>query len=154
MEIKQLESQLIENKLMRTYEETGLYEEAVDELFNENNPECINSLIKGFSDATENEEVMFSNLHGIEYFSKTLGLETYIKIILPKLKEMQVDAYGWAETFFLRLLNNDAALDALIRNVEYLSQENKIFIRKMVENLSERNPERFKNKGDIIISKL
>lgn len=54
----------------------------------------------------------------------------------------------------IQVLNNDAALDALIRNVEYLSQEDKIVIRKMVKNLSESNPERFKNKGDIIISKL
>lgn len=81
METKELDTQLIRNKYMRTYEETDLYESVVNYLIDENNPDCIHTLMKGFADATENEEVMFSNLHGIEYFSKTLGFDSYIKII-------------------------------------------------------------------------
>lgn len=64
---------------MRTYEETDLYESAVNYFFDENNPDCIHSLMKGFSDATENEEVMFSNLHGIKYFLRLWELSVILK---------------------------------------------------------------------------
>ncbi|MGS0528351.1 Imm30 family immunity protein [Zobellia nedashkovskayae] len=150
----ELERQLIENRSMKTYEETGLYEEAVDGLFDEKNPDCILSLIKGFKDETENHEVMFSNLHGIEYFSKTIGLEKYIKMIIPLLKGLQVDAYDWSETIYLRLLNNEKSFSLLSESLRTFDSQDKEVIKLITENLIKRNPERFKEKGEIILSAL
>ncbi len=150
-----LEKQLIDNKLMQTYEQIDLYEEAVKGLFDKNNPNCINSLIKGFHDETEDYEVMYSNVHSIEYFSKVLGLEKYIMILIPLLKGIEDVAYEWSETFFLRLMNDASGFEHLLFYLESeAKEEDKSFIRKIVNNLISRNPNRFEAKGNEILDIL
>lgn len=150
--ITELEKQLINNKLMRTYEEVELYENAVDLLFQEDDYKCINSLINGFADGTENHEVMYSNLHGIEYFSKTVGLQKYINVIIRLLKKLQLDAYDWSEIFYLRLLNNETSFNILKKSITNLEEDDKKIIINISENLISRNPSRFKEKCEEILS--
>ncbi|UIR56999.1 immunity 30 family protein [Sphingobacterium sp. SRCM116780] len=102
---EQYTQQLIENKLMISSEEISLYEEAVEKLFDRENISAIDSLIYGFSDLSEDREVMFSTLHAIEYYGKSLDLEIYMNKLLPLLRLLEKDAYEWSETFFLRIMN-------------------------------------------------
>lgn len=148
---KELTKQLIKNKLMKTYEEVELYEKATNSLFNEKDSNCIFELINGFHDETENDEVMFSTLHGIEFFSKTLGLEKYIEIILPLLKLLQLDAYNWSETFYLRLLNSDKSFNILLSIIKGQKDEDKNIIENITRKLIKRNPNRFEEKGNKVL---
>lgn len=149
-----LEKQLRQNKLMNTYEQIGEYEDAVDSLFNKNNPDCIYSLINGFDDNTENHEVMFSNLHGIEYFSKSIGLEKYIDIIIPLLKVLQIDAYDWSKTFYLRLLNSDDAFNLIFDKIEGFEKQERQIIRTLTKELIDEDSTRFGTKGKQILGLL
>ena len=152
MTINELEQQLVENKLMTTYAQTALYEEAVNSIFNENNPAVIDSLIKGFHDETENQEVMYSTLHGIEFFYKKIGPKEYIAKVFPLLTTIQPEAYGWAETFFLRLLNNEQSFNDLKTLLPNMGNDEKKLLKTFCESLSKRNPERFAEKTDILLA--
>ncbi|MCV9934090.1 Imm30 family immunity protein [Flavobacterium sp. LS1R47] len=139
---------------MDTYESVALYEESVNNVFNEDNFNVIYLLIKGFHNNTKNTEIMYSNLHAIEYFSKSLGLEKHIQIILPLLKTLFPEAKGWAETFFLRLLNNEESFKILLVNLKRINTSDKVIIQMITRNLVNRNPDKFENKGKIILDLL
>jgi|GEM_PF-1695338 Bacterial SH3 domain. len=147
-------NQLIDNRLMANVEQIELYEESVKNLFNEEDIAVIDLLILGFLDTTENDEVMFSTLHGIEFFSKKVGLRNYILKIIPLLKQIETDAYDWSETVFLRLINNQEALNILGEEINFFTQNDQVYLTKILTNLVKRNPKRFEEKGNFLLSKI
>lgn len=87
---EQFISQLIENRVMSSDKQVKLYQEAVENLFNEEEEiNLVDVLIMGFLDETQNHEVMYSTLHAVEYFSKKDGLRSYVLKIIPLLKLME-----------------------------------------------------------------
>lgn len=146
--------QLIDNRLMSTNEEIDSYQDALDSLFVKEDHHSIGKLFNGFLDATENDEVMFSTVHAIEYFSKTMGLEKYILYVIPFLIKLDNDSYDWAETFFLRIINNDESFKVLINNIQSLKKIDLQFIEKLSKGLIKRNPEKFSIECNIILDKL
>ncbi len=146
--MNKLKQQLVNNKLMQNNEQISLYEKAIDEIFDKDNPACIDILMQGFHDETDEYAVMSSNLHAIEFFSKSIGLKKYIEIILPQLKNMQPDADKWSETFFFRLINSDNAFEYVLNYISKIKDiEDKRTITKITNNLINSNPQKFKEKG-------
>lgn len=131
---EQFISQLIENRVMSSDKQVKLYQEAVENLFNEEEEiDLVDVLIMGFLDETQNHEVMYSTLHAVEYFSKKDGLRSYVLKIIPLLKLMETEAYEWSETLFSRLVNNGEALNILIEELHNLKQIDKEYLIKLMK---------------------
>lgn len=152
---EQFISQLIENRVMSSDKQVKLYQEAVENLFNEEEEiNLVDVLIMRFLDETQNHEVMYSTLHAVEYFSKKDGLRSYVLKIIPLIKLMETEAYEWSETLFSRLVNNGEALNILIKELHNLKQIDKEYLIKLMKNLSERNPNRFEEKANLVLSRI
>jgi len=147
---------LVNNREMKTYNQIGDFEEALNSIFSKKDFNDFQTLLEGFYDNTGNEEVMFSLLHGVEYFMKQEGEYSYIQKLLSNLYILQPHAYEWSERLILRILNNDALYKVL---TEYLQKDiidkrNKDLLVKILTNLIERRPDKFKEKGELLLSIL
>lgn len=139
--------QYIENRLMADYEQKKLFEEAMNKLFEEFDVNKFDIYLQGFDDNTEDEELMFSVVHGIEYIIKMYGVDFYVKKLLHNLKILQPHAYQWSETLILRLINREDSFNVLKNELKNIGNEIATLLNKILNNLILRNPEKFETKG-------
>lgn len=139
--------QYIENRLMADYEQKKLFEEAMNKLFEEFDVNKFDIYLQGFDDNTEDEELMFSVVHGIEYIIKMYGIDFYVKKLLHNLKILQPHAYQWSETLILRLINREDSFNVLKNELKNIGNEIATLLNKILNNLILRNPEKFEIKG-------
>lgn len=139
--------QYIENRLMVDYEQKELFEEAMNKLFEEFDVNKFDIYLQGFDDNTEDEELMFSVVHGIEYIVKMYGIDFYVKKLLNNLKILQPHAYQWSETLILRLINWEDSFNVLKNELKNIDNETATLLNKIINNLILRNPEKFETKG-------
>ena len=144
--------ELVSNRKMETSDQIDLFEQALNEIFAKRDFNDFESLINGFDDKTENEEVMFSLIHALEYFAENKGGEVYINKILSCLKLLNPHALDWAELLMLRIINDDTYYDLLRKivaeNYSYDTDILKLILKKLIK----RNPDRFSEKCNYLFS--
>lgn len=154
MKKDELIKQYIDNRLMLSYEQTELFEEAMNKLFEELDINDFEIYLKGFDDNTQDEELMFSIVAGIEYIMKTEGIEVYIRKLLDNIKTLQPHAYEWSETLILRLINWDSSFNILKNEIKIIDDKTSAILEKILNNLILRNPENFEAKGKELLAVL
>ena len=152
MTIQENKNQLIANRLMRTDEEISLFEAAMDNIFEEKQIEIVPLLLEGFDDQTEEEEVMFSLIHAIEYFVGQNGMKEYIKIVFENYHLLFPHAKRWAEIILLRLINDEESFNIIPDLIQYIKSDHKTEIKEIITKLINRNPAKFKEKGEKLLS--
>ncbi len=110
------------------------------------------SLVDGFDDKTENEEVMFSLVHALEYYAEQKGAEVYINKILSCLKLMNPHALNWAEILILRIINDDTYYNLLQKIIIENNSYDTNILKLILKNLIKRNPNRFSEKCNYLLS--
>jgi hypothetical protein len=103
MSNKQLISILRQNRLLRTQAELSSFESALATLTRSPNPNDLLDLFLVFTDACEQQEVMWGLLHFVESF----GMERQLQAMVQALPSMIEDASEWAEIFHCRVLNDE-----------------------------------------------
>jgi len=131
---------LIANRLMRTDEEISLFQAAIDSIFEEKQIEIVPLLLEGFDDQTEEEEVMFSLIHAIEYFVSQNGMKEYIKIVFENYHLLFPHARRWAEIILLRLINTEESINLIQESIQNIKPDYKPALKEILANLISRNP--------------
>lgn len=148
-----LKKQLVDNRLMQTDKEIELFEEAMNDLYKENNLENITAYCEAFDDDTHGREVMFSMIHGIEnyynIFSKDLCIDLFLESI-PKMK----NADDWQDNMFYRILNSDWAIDCLIKTLNIKTENVKETVFIILKRIKMEDMEQFGNNVDFIINSV
>jgi hypothetical protein len=151
---EQLEKQLINNRLMQSEEETSLFEEAMDELFKEKTLDIIPVFIKAFDDNTEDFEVMFGMIHGIEALDDIFGINNSMNTLLQSVSLFREESEEWAETIFIRILNNEKARIILKNEIDKLNSIDKRIIISIISRIKEQDKDKFGTAVDEVLSKL
>lgn len=94
----QLEKQLIDNRLMQSREEKSLFEEAMYKLFKEESLDIIPIYIRAFDDNTEEFELMFGMIHGIEAYDNIIGVEDSMNKLFTSVHLFREEAEEWMDT--------------------------------------------------------
>jgi hypothetical protein len=151
---EQLEKQLIDNRLMQNEEAISLFEEAMDELFQEKTIDIIPIFIKAFDDNTEDFEVMFGMIHGIEALDNIFGLNNSINTLFQSVSLFREEAEEWAETIFIRILNNEKAKNILKNEIDKLSSIDKSIIISILSRIKEEDKDEFEATVNEVLSVL
>jgi hypothetical protein len=149
---EQLEKQLINNRLMQSEEETSLFEEAMDELFKEKTLDIIPVFIKAFDDNTEDFEVMFGMIHGIEALDDIFGINNSMNTLLQSVSLFREESEEWAETIFIRILNNEKARIILKNEIDKLNSIDKRIIISIISRIKEQDKDEFGTVVDEVLS--
>jgi hypothetical protein len=150
--MKNAEKELMNNRKMKTDEQIASFEQALNLIFSRHDFNDFESLIKGFDDNTENEEVMFSLVHAVEYFAERKDAKNYINGVLSSLNLMNPHALNWAEILILRIINNDdyyILLQDIVNTNRFYDTDMFMLI---LNRLIKRNPDRFSEKCNFILS--
>lgn len=132
---QELKEQLINNRLMQNYEATELFEEAMNELYKEDNLENITYYCEAFDDNTEHHEVMFGMIHGIEAYDEIFGKEKSLNALLKSLFLFNSNAYEWVETIFIRIINSEEHMNILLNKLKELDIPQKAFLRIIFDRI-------------------
>lgn len=94
---------LQQNKYMRTEAEVAAFEAALAALARSPDPGDLPDLFEAFTDATAQNDVMWSLLHFVESF----GIEKHFQALIQALPAMLPDASEWAAILHCRMLNSE-----------------------------------------------
>ncbi len=147
-----LEKQLIENRLMRNKKETNLFEEAMDELFNEKSLDIVPIYIKAFDDETEHFEVMFGMVHAIDAYDNIFGLKNSMNTLLNSVHLFREEAIEWKEIIFIRIINNNEARNVLKSEINKLHSVSRNIIIEVLKSIKEDDVEKFGAYIDEVLS--
>jgi hypothetical protein len=150
--MKNAEKELMNNRKMETDEQIESFEQALDAIFSRHDFNDFERLIKGFDDNTENEEVMFSLVHAVEYFAEQKDARNYINKVLSSLNLMNPHALKWAEILILRIINNDDYYILLQEVISINRFHDTDTFMLILNRLIKRNPDRFSEKCNFILS--
>lgn len=149
-----LASKLYNNRLMKTDKEIENFQQALSLLHASKTIENIVYFCQTFDDKTHEHEVMFSMVHAIEHYDDILGQQVTISTLLDCIHMMMASAPDWLEVLILRHLNNDNAREALVTEVIQKNDAIKTVIKEVIHKLIQRNPEKFKQSGNKVLSRL
>lgn len=154
MTIENYQNQLINNRLMRNDIEIDFFEEAVERVFDEKNIDTLKILMEGFDDKTNQEEVMFSLIHRMEHFVSQNGINEYLRIVFENIQRLFPHAKRWAEIIILRLMNDGDTFLLLVSKIQNLTYKTKEDVKEIIQNLTIRNPNKFKEKGEKLLCQI
>jgi hypothetical protein len=137
------EKQLIDNRLMQNREEITLFEEAMDELFEDESLDIIPAYIKAFDDNTEDFEVMFGMIHGIEACDNIFGMEDSMSMLFQSVHLFREEAKEWMNIIFRRILNDEKARYVLKNNLPNLSITSRNVIIAILERIKKEDEDEF-----------
>ncbi|GAC40800.1 Imm30 family immunity protein [Paenibacillus popilliae] len=93
------------NRLLRTNQEVLEFERSLELLINLNDISILPDLLLGFDDRTEQHEVMFGLVHGIEKLYKS-KMEEGLRLIASSVSNVINNAKEWMEILHYRILNH------------------------------------------------
>ncbi|MDR2223388.1 MAG: immunity 30 family protein [Flavobacteriaceae bacterium] len=147
--------QLVDNRLMNSGVEVDAFEEAVIALCDIPSLENIALFVQAFDDNCEAYDVMFGLVHALEaQDSAEVRTEEYVEQLLLAVPLFTAAASEWAEVVFLRMLNSEQHHQILKQKLGSTSQEIKAKVRTIVENIYQRDPQRFEIKCNFLLEEL
>ena len=135
---------LIENRLLRNSEEIELFENAIENILNEENYEDIKYLCEGFDDCTEDDEVMFGLVHAIESYDSAFDSSVTMKVFVNSIPDVIPYAKEWMKTMLKRILNDEHIRRVLNHTISDSDDKVKTTFIQLLNEISNENPERFK----------
>jgi hypothetical protein len=142
---------LRDNRLMKNNEQIGLFEEALEQIIEDENVEHISALCQGFDDNTEHSEVMFGLIHTIEGYDRISSPTEAISTFIQAAPSMLPHAADWLRTMLVRILN-DADSRLLFSQLLASSGPNsKEPIRTILQKISAEDPADFEAKVSEVV---
>jgi hypothetical protein len=152
---EKLKIQLIENRLMRNFEETEQFEEAMNKLYSEENLENIPFYCEAFDDDTEHREVMFGMIHGIENYDNIFSSEVVMKKLIDSVFYFNNNSNDWQEIIFLRIVNDENSRN-ILTSILKINPNNEI-INKVIlilKRIINRDKNKFQNNVNEIFNRI
>ncbi|ARC72535.1 MULTISPECIES: Imm30 family immunity protein [Bacillus] len=153
MDIKPDLKKIYENRLLESEDEVQEFEESLAKVLDYGDVSVIPDLCRAFDDDTEQFEVMFGLVHGIERLYKNNIEEglTYIAIAVPELLSR---AEEWVEILHYRILNHPEVRLAYRNVLSKLDSSIVVNIKDLLTEIKNEDPDMFSVSVDEVISDI
>jgi len=142
MNVKLEIDRIYRNRLLQSEKEINAFEEALSNLINLGDPSVIADLCMGFDDNTEQYEIMFELVHGIEHLYKD-NIEEGLNLIAVAVPRVIDRAREWLEVLHYRILNHDQVRKIYSNVLSKLDEKTKKIIINLLKEIKEEDPEMF-----------
>lgn len=142
MNVKLEIDRIYRNRLLQSEKEINAFEEALSNLINLGDTSVIADLCMGFDDNTEQYEIMFELVHGIEHLYKD-NIEEGLNLIAVAVPRVIDRAREWLEVLHYRILNHDQVRKIYSNVLSKLDEKTKKIIINLLKEIKEEDPEMF-----------
>lgn len=141
------------NRLLQSQKEIYEFEEALGNLIDLGDKSIITDLCKGFDDETEQYEVMFGLIHGIENLYKE-NIEEGLYLIALAVPSVIDRAREWMEVLHYRILNHEQVRRIYGSVLSKLDDKTKEIIINLLRDIKSEDPNMFSNSVDEVLKAI
>lgn len=141
------------NRLLRSPKEISEFEEALSNLISLGDKSIITELCMGFDDDTEQYEIMFGLVHGIEHLYKE-NIEDGLYLIALAVPSVIDRAREWMEVLHYRILNNEQVRRIYGSVLSKLDVKTKEIIINLLRDIKSEDPDMFGNSVDEVLKAI
>lgn len=145
---------LQDNRLMENNEQIAQFEEALEQITNERNPEHIALLCRAFDDDTEHHEVMYSMVHAVERYDEFSTPAKATAEFVKAIPSMLPHASEWLETLLFGILNEDASRRVFAEQLANSTPTTQEQIVGVLRKIAAESPDQFQAKVDEILATI
>ncbi|MEK3980646.1 Imm30 family immunity protein [Psychrobacillus sp. FSL K6-2836] len=150
MDIKLELKKVYTNRLLQSQKEISEFEEALSNLIGLGDKSLITELCMGFDDDTEQYEIMFGLVHGIEHLYKE-NIEDGLYLIALAVPRIIDRAREWMEVLHYRILNHEQVRRIYGSVISKLDIKTKEIIINLLRDIKSEDPDMFGNPVDEVL---
>ncbi|TXL66791.1 hypothetical protein FHP05_05285 [Cerasibacillus terrae] len=141
------------NRLLQSQKEISAFEEALGNLIDLGDRSVITELCMGFDDDTEQHEIMFGLVHGIEHLYKE-NIEEGLYLIALAVPSVIDRAREWMEVLHYRILNHEQVRKIYGSVLSKLDDKTKEIIINLLRDIKSEDPIMFSNSVDEVLKAI
>ncbi|MEK5100943.1 Imm30 family immunity protein [Cytobacillus sp. FSL M8-0252] len=153
MDVKSELKKVYTNRLLQSQKEISEFEEALSYLITLGDTSIISELCMVFDDDTEQYEVMFGLVHGIEQLYKE-NIEEGLYLIAISVPNVIDRAADWMEVLHYRILNHDQVRISYGKVLSKLDEETKRVVINLLNDIKNEDPNLFSSSVDEVIKAI
>lgn len=153
MDVKSELNKIYTNRLLQSQEEIDAFEEALGNLICLEDNSVITELCMGFDDDTEQYEIMFGLVHGIEHLYKE-NIEEGLYLIALAIPSVIDRAREWMEVLHYRILNHEQVRIIYGSVLSKLDDRTKEIIINLLGDIKSEDPNMFSNSVDEVLKAI
>lgn len=153
MDIKTCLKKLHDNRLLENEIEIQEFEDSLSKILDHGDVSVISDLCLVFDDSTEQFEVMFGLVHGIESLYKN-NIEEGLTFVAKAVPKMINQAKEWVKVLHYRILNHSQVRLAYGRVLSQLDSSIVVTIKNLLIEIKNEDPEMFSKAVDEVVSSM
>jgi len=153
MDVKLELKRIYTNRLLQSQKEISEFEEALSNLIGLGDQSVITELCMGFDDDTEQYEIMFGLIHGIEHLYKD-NIEEGLNSIALAVPSVINRAREWMEILHYRILNHEQVRKIYGNVISKLEIKTKATVINLLRDIKSEDPNMFGNSVDEILKAI
>lgn len=153
MDVKSELKKVYTNRLLQSQQEIIEFEEALSNLIGLGDKSVITGLCKGFDDDTEQYEIMFGLVHGIEHLYKE-NIEEGLYLIALAVPSVIDRAREWMEVLHYRILNHEQVRIIYGNVLSKLDDKTKEIVINLLKDIKSEDPNMFSNSVDEVFKAI
>ncbi|OIS80672.1 Imm30 family immunity protein [Bacillus licheniformis] len=153
MDIKSELKKIYENRLLESENEVQEFENSLAKVLDNGDVSVIPDLCLAFDDDTEQFEVMFGLVHGIERLYKN-NIEEGLTYVARAVPEILSQAEEWVEILHYRILNHPEVRLAYRNVLSQLDSSIAVSIKDLLTEIKNEDPDMFSVSVDEVISNI
>ena len=153
MDVNSELNKIYTNRLLQSQEEIDAFEEALGNIIGLEHKSVITELCRGFDDDTEQYEIMFGLVHGIEHLYKE-NIEEGLYLIAIAVPSVIDRAREWMEVLHCRILNHEQVRRIYGSVLSKLDDNSKEVIINLLRDIKREDPDMFSNSVDEVLKAI
>ena len=153
MDVKSELKKVYTNRLLQSQKEISSFEEAIGNLIGLGDISVITGLCRGFDDDTEQYEIMFGLVHGIEHLYKE-NIEEGLYLIALAIPSVINRAREWMEVLHYRILNHEQVRKVYGSVLSQLDDKTKEIIINLLSDIKSEDPNMFSTSVDEVLKAI
>lgn len=153
MDVKSELNKIYTNRLLQSQEEIYAFEEALGNLIGLGDKSVITDLCMGFDDDTEQYEIMFGLIHGIEHLYKE-NIEEGLHLMALTVPCVIDRAREWMEILHYRILNHEQVRKMYGSILSKLDDKTKGIIINLLRDIKNEDPNMFSHSVDEVLKAI
>ncbi|NMO94328.1 Imm30 family immunity protein [Paenibacillus lemnae] len=153
MDVESELKKIYTNRLLQSQQEISSFEEALVNLIGLEDKSVITGLCMGFDDDTEQYEIMFGLVHGIEHLYKD-NIEEGLHLIALAIPRVIDRAREWIEVLHYRILNHEQVRRIYGSVLSKLDVTTKEIIINSLRDIKSEDPNMFSDSVDEVLKSI
>ena len=150
MDVKSESKRIYTNRILQSQKEISEFEEALSNLISLRDTSIIYELCMGFDDNTEQYEIMFGLVHGIEHLYKD-NIEEGLYLLALAVPSVIDRAKEWMEVLHYRILNHEKVRRLYGSVLSKLDIKTREVVINLLREIKSEDPSMFGNSVDEVL---